>query len=114
MDANQEKVREVEPLSEEGYALMGAAFEVHRELGGGLLEEVYQQALEIEFELQGIPYLTDEQLRVYYKGRLLQRRYTPDFKVFHQIVVEIKSLKQLIPEHEGQLLNYMRITRQPV
>jgi GxxExxY protein len=102
------------PLAEEGYAVMGAAFEVHRELGGGLLEDVYQQALEIEFDLRGIPFLTDEQLHIYYKGRLLQKRYTPDFSAFGRILVEIKSVKQFAAEHEAQLLNYMRITRQPV
>ncbi len=71
-------VEPVKPFSAEGYAIVGAAFEVHRELGGGLLEEVYQQALEIEFELRAIPFLIDEQLRIFYKDRLLHKRYTPD------------------------------------
>lgn len=102
------------PLADEGYALMGAVFEVHRELGGGLLEEVYQETLEIEFELRQIPFVTDEQLRIYYKDRQLRKWYTPDFRVFGRIVLEIKSIKQLLPEHEAQLINYMRITRQPV
>lgn len=121
MDADEETLRmahvradSVKPFAEEGYAIMGAAFEVHRELGGGLLEEIYQQALEIEFELREIPYLTDEELRIYYKTRLLRKRYVPDFLVYGRVLVEIKSLKQLIPEHEAQLINYMRITRQPI
>jgi GxxExxY protein len=102
------------PLADEGYTLMGAVFEVHRELGGGLLEEVYQEALSIEFELRSIPFVTDEQLRIFYKDRLLRKWYTPDFRVFGRIVLEIKSIKQLLPEHEAQLINYMRITRQTV
>lgn len=102
------------PLSAEGYAVMGAVFEVHRVLGGGLLEEVYQEALEIEFELQGIPFAANEQLKFYYKDRLLRKWYVPDFRVYGQIALEIKSLKQISPEHEAQLLNYMRIARQPV
>jgi GxxExxY protein len=121
MDADEETLRmanaradSVKPFAEEGYAIMGAAFEVHRELGGGLLEEIYQQALEIEFELREIPYLADEELRIYYKTRLLRKWYVPDFLAYGRVLVEIKFLKQLIPEHEAQLINYMRITRQPV
>jgi GxxExxY protein len=58
--------------------------------------------------------VTDEQLRIYYKDRQLRKWYTPDFRVFGRIVLEIKSIKQLLSEHEAQLINYMRITRQPV
>ena len=59
------------PLAEEGYALMGAAFEVHNVLGGGLAEEIYQQSLELELGLRGIPYRRKPQLQVYYKGALM-------------------------------------------
>ena len=102
------------PLAAEGYQVMGAAFEVHRVMGGGLLEEIYQECLEFEFGIQGIPFVPKSQLAVYYKNRKLRKRYVPDFLVFDQLVVEIKSHKQLIPEDEAQLLNYMRITRKPV
>lgn len=103
-----------EPYSEEGYALMGAAFEVHNVQGGGLLEEIYQQSLEIELELRGIPFRRKEELKVYYKGRELEKRYIPDLFVHERIVVELKSVSALAPEHEAQLLNYMRITRSPI
>ena len=93
---------------------MGAAFEVHNVQGGGLFEAIYQQSLEIEMEMQGIPFRRKQELKVYYKGRELQKRYIPDLFVFGRIVVEIKSVSSLCPEHEAQLMNYMRITRTPV
>jgi GxxExxY protein len=102
------------PLAEEGYAFMGAVFEVHRVLGGGLLEEIYQESLEIELSLRGIPFTAKRELIVHYKTFQLQKRYVPDFHVFDRIVAEIKSCRQLSIDHECQLLNYMRITRQPV
>ena len=102
------------PLAEEGYALMGAAFEVHNVLGGGLAEEIYQQSLELELGLREIPYRRKQQLQVYYKGALLDVKYVPDFVVYDRIVVELKSLSSLCGEHEAQLMNYMRVTRSPI
>ncbi len=103
-----------EPYSEEGYALMGAAFEVHNVIGGGLLEEIYQQSLEIELELRSVPFRRKEELLVHYKGRVLDKRYIPDLFVYERIVVELKSVSAIAPEHEAQLINYMRITRSPI
>jgi len=102
------------PFAEEGYAFMGAVFEVHRELGGGMLEEIYQQSLEIELRLCNIPFKAKEELSVYYKSHRLQKRYIPDLIVHKQIVVELKTTRELIPEHESQLINYMRICRKPI
>lgn len=102
------------PLAQEGYDLMGAVFEVHRVLGGGLLEEIYQQSLEVELELRGIPFVACRELRVFYKNRELRKRYITDFCVQGRIILELKALKQLLPEHEAQLINYMRVTRTPV
>ena len=101
-------------FSEEGYAFMGAVFNVHKELGGGLLEEIYQQSLEIELELRAISFCSKKELDVFYKGRVLQRRYIPDLLVSKHIIAEMKSVKSLAPEHEAQLINYMRLSRQPV
>lgn len=109
-----DKCDEQKPFAEEGYALMAAAFEVHNIQGGGLLEEIYQESLEIELELREIPALSKAELAVYYKDRRLKKTYIPDLLVFGKIVVELKSVSRLIAEHEAQLLNYMRITRQPV
>lgn len=101
-------------LKEEGYRLMGAAFEVYNQLGFGLAEEVYQQSLEIELGLRVIPFVTKRELVVYYKEQPLTTRYKPDLLVYEQIVVELKAVSELISEHEAQLFNYMRIARQHV
>ena len=101
-------------FQQEGYDLMGAAFEVYNQLGHGMAEEVYQESLEIELELRRIPFVAKKELRTFYKTRLLKKRYEPDLFVFDGIVVELKAVRELISDHEAQLFNYMRIARQPV
>lgn len=101
-------------LKNEGYELMGAAFEVYNELGYGMAEEVYQQSLEIELELRGIPWCSKEELSAFFKGNELTVKYRPDLRVFSQIVVELKAVTDLCAEHEAQLFNYMRIAQQSV
>ena len=103
-----------EPFAEEGYKLMGAAFEVHNVMGGGLAEEIYQQSLEIELRLRAIPFRSKQQLTVYYKDHTLEKRYVPDLFVFDALIVELKALSGLNSDHEAQLMNYMRITRSPI
>lgn len=103
-----------EIYQDEGYRLMGAAFEVYNERGYGLAEEIYQECLEIEFGLRKIPFVSKLELKCFYKGRELKRKYVPDLFVYGGLVVELKSVAQLAPEHEAQLLNYMRLTKQPV
>jgi GxxExxY protein len=101
-------------LEDEGYKLMGAAFEVYNELGYGMAEEVYQQSLEIELSLRSIPFQTKRELHVYYKDNLLCTCYRPDLVVHDAIVVELKAVSALASEHEAQLFNYIRIARQSV
>ena len=101
-------------FKEEGYRLMGAAFEVYNQMGYGMAEEIYQQSFEIELALQGIPFQSKRELTVFYKDRALDVRYIPDLLVFGGIVVELKAVTELVSEHEAQLFNYMRIARQPV
>ncbi len=101
-------------LEDEGYRLMGAAFEVHNQLGYGMAEEVYQQSLEIELSLLQIPFQSKRMLTVFYKNRLLDTCYTPDLWVHDAIVVELKAISALTSDHEAQLFNYMRIARQHV
>ena len=103
-----------EIYKDEGYKLMGAAFEVYNEQGYGLAEEVYQESLEIELEMRDIAFRSKQELECFYKGRQLMKRYVPDLFVFNCLVVELKAVSQLLPEHEAQLINYMRITKQPV
>jgi GxxExxY protein len=99
---------------DEGYKLMGAAFEVYNNLGYGMAEEVYQECLEYELELRSIPFLTKHELSLVYKDRPLRKRYVPDLFVSNALVVELKSHAALIADHEAQLFNYMRIAHQPV
>ena len=98
-------------FKEEGYNLIGAAFEVYNEIGGGLLEEIYQQCLEIELGLRCIPFDSKKVLSVYYKNKSIEKVYVPDLVVYDGIIVELKAVKELMPEHEAQLFNYMRITK---
>lgn len=101
-------------FKDEGYKLMGAAFEVYNQLGYGMAEEIYQQSLQIELELRGISFQGKSKLDVFYKCRKLETHYEPDLIVFGAIVVELKAVTELISDHEAQLFNYMRISRQPV
>lgn len=99
---------------DEGYQFMGAAFEVYNQLGYGMAEEIYQQSLEIELRLKGIPFVAKPELPAFYKGRRLDTKYKPDLYVYGAIVVELKAVAALVEEHEAQLFNYLRVARQPV
>ncbi len=97
-------------FKDESYRLNGAFFEVYKEKGSGFLEDVYQECLEIELELQGIPFEAQHPLELEYKGRLLQKKYIPDFVCFGQIIVELKAVKTIADEHRAQVQNYLRAT----
>lgn len=94
----------------EGYALIGACFEVYNELGHGYLEDVYQKSLELELGDRGIPFVTHPRLPISYKGRPLPKHYEADLIVFDRIIVELKAVRSLLPEHEAQLLHYLKAT----
>lgn len=83
-------------------------------MGGGLSEEIYQESLEWELGLRSIHFETKSELKVYYKGHLLNKRYIPDLHVSQELMVELKAVKALTSEHEKQLLNYMHITKKAV
>ena len=95
---------------DEAYAIQGACFEVYKTLGNGFLEAVYQEALAQEFRLQNIPFAEQCELKLQYKNIPLHQTYKPDFICFNKIIVEIKAVSTLAPEHEAQLLNYLKIT----
>ena len=103
-----------EIYKDEGYKLMVAAFEVYNERGYGLGEEIYQECMEIELELRAFPFRSKQELACFYKGRELKKKYVPDLFVLGCLVVELKAASQLLPEHEAQLVNYMRLARRPV
>ena len=90
--------------------ILGACFEVYREMGCGFLEPVYQDCLAIEFDLRHIPASPQDIIKLMYKGQELQQFYRPDFLCFGKVVVEIKAVSDLLKEHESQLLNYLNAT----
>jgi GxxExxY protein len=95
---------------EETYRILGACFEVYKEKGCGFLEAVYQECLAIEFELQGILFVPQAELKLSYKGRPLAQTYKPDFILFDRIILEIKALSALADEHRSQVHNYLKAT----
>jgi GxxExxY protein len=97
-------------FSAETFRIRGAIFEVQRTIGGGFLEAVYQECLGIEFAARAIPFVGLRPLELRYKGRVLRQRYTPDFVCFDKIIVELKAVSHLAPEHRAQLVNYLRAT----
>ncbi len=102
------------PLQEEGYKLMAAAFEVHKEVGGGLSKEIYLECLQNELESRLISYQASPELTIQYKGLELKHKYRPDLYVYGSIVVEIKAAYHLTPEHEAQFFNYMHLSQKRV
>jgi len=109
MDAESKAARdELDPL---GYALIGACFEVYNHLGSGFLEEVYQESLELELANRHIDFISQPQLRLSYKGTPLRKHYEADLLVAGEIVVELKAAKSLLPEHEAQLINYLKAAK---
>jgi len=92
----------------ETYAIIGAAMAIHRVLGHGFLEAVYQEALAIEFELRGIPFEREKELPVGFKGKRLKTFYRADFVCYGAVVVEIKAIQALTGNEEAQLINYLK------
>ena len=95
---------------EKTYKIIGAAIEVHKELGSGFLEAVYQEALAREFKMQEMPYKQQQVIEIMYKGKPLGKKYQPDFVCYNEIIVEIKALSGLTGNEEAQLINYLKAT----
>ena len=96
--------------AEEVYNINGAMFEVFKNLGPGLLEKVYQEALEIEFKLRDIPYEREKRFNIVYKGNLLEQQYIADFVCYGKIIIELKSVSEVTDIHRAQVINYLKIT----
>lgn len=92
------------------YAIIGRATEVHKQLGCGFLEAVYQQALALELNLRNVPYLREVELPVSYKGQRLGATYRADLVCFDSVIVELKALPALSGLEEAQIINYLKIT----
>jgi GxxExxY protein len=96
------------------YAIIGAAIEVHKQLGCGFLESVYQEALAIELSLRQVPFRREVKLPVSYKGQVLLTSFYADFICFDSLVVELKALANMSGSEEAQLINYLKATRYKV
>ncbi len=93
------------------YQIIGAAIEVHKELGSGFLEAVYQEALEKEFTYQEIPYKSQPLVRIEYKGKPLKKKYEPDFICYDEVIVEIKAMDKLSGVEHAQIINYLKASK---
>ena len=96
--------------SDEVYAIQGAIFEVYKTLGNGFREEVYQQCLEREMASRKIPFEAKKELRIFYKGEAIDKTYIPDLWCYGSIIVELKAVQDLAPEHFAQIDNYLKLT----
>ncbi|KXK50764.1 MAG: GTP-binding signal recognition particle [Chlorobi bacterium OLB5] len=96
---------------EESYKIIGCCIEVHKELGPGFLEVVYKDALEVEFQLNDIPYSREKSFEIIYKGTTLNRKYNADFVIYDKIILEVKAFKRLCDENLLQTLNYLKVTK---
>lgn len=94
----------------EAYEIIGAAMEVHNTLGQGFLESVYQEAMEIEFTNRNIPFISQSKIQIQYKDVALEHYFVADFVCYNKIIVELKSVSVIQPEHEAQIINYLRAT----
>lgn len=94
----------------EVFRIQGAIFEVSRTMGPGFLEAIYQECLAIEFAACDIPFRAMPKLKVSYKEHSIQQTYSPDFICFDAVIVELKAARELVAEHQAQVLNYLRAT----
>ena len=101
-------------FQQEGYDLMGAAFEVYNQMGWGLTEDIYQECIEIELRNRGISFDAQVRLELFFKETRLTKFFVPDLLVSEEILVELKAVKEINKDHEKQLFNYLRITGKPV
>jgi len=97
-------------FKEESYKIIGACMEVHKTLGCGFLEPVYQEALSIEFNKQHIPYEKERVLSINYKDIELEKKYNADFVCYGKIILETKAVKELCDNHRAQIINYLKAT----
>jgi len=97
-------------LAEECFRIQGAIYEVYRELGSGFLESVYQECLLREFVHSGIPFEAQKEIPLRYRGERISQHFRADFICFDSIILEIKAIREIAPEHKAQILNYLKGT----
>jgi len=98
----------------ETYKIIGICMEVHKNLGPGLLEIVYKDALEIEFKENNIPFEREKEYSIEYKGKTLPHKFYADFIINEDIVLEVKAIKEFSNEHIAQILNYIKLSRSEI
>jgi GxxExxY protein len=94
----------------ETYAVIGAAITVHNQLGYGFLENVYQEALEVEFVYRKIPYEREKPVKITYRDTILNAAYKLDFLCFANLIVELKALDTITGDSQAQVINYLKAT----
>lgn len=99
---------------EETYKIIGICMEVHRNLGPGLLEVIYKDALEIEFKENKIPFEREKEFLIEYKGKVLPHKFYADFIVNEDIILEVKAVKEFSSEHIAQVLNYLKLAKSEI
>ena len=99
------------PDADETREIIGAAIEVHRELGPGLLESAYQACLAYELEIRNLPFEREKPIYIEYKKRQIDCAYQLDFVINNHVVVELKSVETILPVHEAQILTYLKLTK---
>lgn len=100
-------------LNELTFKVIGAAIEVHKELGPGLLESVYQKCFAHELRLRNISFQSELMIPINYKGLHLEADLRCDFFIEQSLVVEIKAIENTLPVHDAQLLTYMKLLQKP-
>ncbi|MCL2349364.1 MAG: GxxExxY protein [Planctomycetaceae bacterium] len=94
----------------ESYVIRGAVYEVYKQIGCGFLESVYQDCLAREFRIQNVPFEPQKTLRLHYRDELIEPVFVADFVCFNKIIVEIKAISKIVPIHEAQVMNYLKMT----
>ncbi len=98
-------------FKDESYRVIGCCLDVYNELGPGFLEVVCKDALEIEFQLNNIPYSREKLFEINYKGKILNRKYNADFVVYDKILLEVKAYKRLSVDNLQQTMNYLKTAK---
>ena len=94
----------------EAFQIIGAAMEVHKTLGMGFLESVYQESMEIELTKRNIPFVSQKKIQIKYKDSLLNQYFVADLLCYDKIIIELKAVSAILPEHEAQIINYLKAT----
>lgn len=107
------KITDLKQYTDVVYSIIGASMKVHSVLGWGLLEPIYNEALQLELKDQGINSESEQLLPCFYKEHRMEKYYRMDL-VVDDVVVELKAVSEILPVHRAQLFNYLRLTKKPI